>query len=89
MMFQHNDGGPAFPTTLTADQNGVSETISGMTLLDWFAGQVLMGNLSYATINPMSGNWQENARDGEIAENCYDVAAAMIAEKRRREGGAT
>jgi len=39
-MTNPNDGGPAFPTTLDYGERG-SQTIGGMTLRDWLAGQAL------------------------------------------------
>ena len=56
------------------------------TLLDWFAGQVL--NAVYAATghnDPDSPTTREFAE--RMAFDCYLVADAMIAEKRRRESG--
>jgi len=41
------DGGPAFPTCVSADTDGgLSRGDPGMTLRDWFAGQALIGLLA-------------------------------------------
>lgn len=68
-------GGSAFPTP-------------GMTLLDYFAGQALAGNLAYSHVNPTQGNYQENCSLERLAHDAYSIAEAMIEEKRRRKGGA-
>lgn len=49
---------------------------TGMTLLDYFAGQAIGGMMARACVPPAYG----------VASAAYDLAAAMIAEKRRREG---
>lgn len=50
---------------------------SGMTLLDWYAGQALPWCLS---------EFAGNAEDGtQYAEAAYQIADAMLAEKARRE----
>ncbi len=48
-------------------------------LLDWFAGQAMAGML-------VGEQWREETV--ACAKVAYEHAAAMIAEKRRREGGA-
>ena len=49
----------------------------GMTLLDWFAGQALMA-FGHRNISA-------DLTDAQYALLAYDKAAAMVAEKRRRE----
>lgn len=74
-------GGPAFPGEVySGTANGVKqfEPHSGMTLLDWFAGQALLGLLS----NPRT----KHVIADEVSKNCYGMAKAMLAEKRKREG---
>lgn len=75
-------GGPAFPNSITEDPSAPGERLfpyehglGGMTLLDWFAGQALAGNLN------------DGAQLERIAKEGYDIAAAMVAEKRKREKG--
>lgn len=79
-----NTGGPAFPQPnhLIDTDRGREEARgwmadSGMTLLDWMAGQALAG---YVANNGVSGFLHHHARD------CYELASAMLAEKARREG---
>lgn len=61
------DGGPAFPT----------DTLDGMTLRDWFAGQALAGM--------MAGKVWESLviRDYPEAE-AYRMADAMLAERNKQ-----
>ena len=88
------DGGPAFPV------ESFSPSEEGMTLRDWFAGQALSsiaGEWMHAfASNDEQGKWiRQAAIDGDeetqgaVADMCYFIADAMIAEKRRTEGGAT
>ena len=70
-------GGPAFPVPDTYYPDGqLQHRNPGMTLLDWYAGQLLTG---YVAHNGVSGNFDQHAKE------CYDLASAMLAEKARRE----
>ena len=73
-MTKHDDGGPAFPMVL---RNGEA-WVNGMTLLDWFAGRALAGILAGPN---------EGATFNVLVHQAYDMAAAMVAEKRRRGRG--
>ena len=64
------DGGPAFPAA--------GFPLSGMTLLQWYAGQALAGMLSNSSVIPTGGN-------KAIATAAFDQAAAMIAEGEKRK----
>lgn len=68
-----DDGDPAFAGSSGAD---------GMSLRDWFAGQVIVFTAEFCenTDRP----WEVNA-----ARTAYRLADALIAEKRRTEGGGT
>jgi len=66
-MTKPNDGGPAFPSPETE----FSHAHYGMTLRDWFAGQVLAG------IIPAPGDTTFSAQ--EVANLAYTTANAMIA----------
>lgn len=74
----HDDGGPAFPTHHRFDKgaSAINEWTDGMTLLDYFAGQAITGLLA---------NDERSGSPTEFALDAYLFAAAMIAEKRRRE----
>lgn len=72
-------GGPAYPYMLAHIEQPHA---AGMTLLDHFAGQALAGwSESHHRMNPFP-----DCADG-MARVAYNIAAAMLAEKRRREGG--
>jgi len=82
---KHDDGGPAYPVSFPSDWH---EKHGGMSLLDAFAMKVLpavyaekMSEMKKNDFAP--ADW----RNVVIADECYTMAAAMVAEKRRREGG--
>lgn len=83
-MSEFDDGGPAYPmpgSTLEIGENlHVMRPAPGMTLLDWFAGQALAG---------LNAN-QSNNEDPWVvlAEQAYNAANAMLAERRRLAEGA-
>lgn len=88
-------GGPAFPLLLQEkDEEGrISPVIqSGMTLLDYFAGQAMLGELASQDYKDDEGRFPGGcyyANNVEnrlvLAEKSNAIAEAMIAEKRRRE----
>jgi hypothetical protein len=66
-------GGFAFPT------QGSAHEFTGMTLLDWFAGQAL------ASIDFVRYSYGSTQSDySKIAEHAFGVAEAMMAERARR-----
>jgi hypothetical protein len=82
---EHDDGGPAFPVDCVIDEE------DGMTLLDWFAGKAMQAFLTGGA-SALDEIFMEDPRPEEdrpsgelVAECCYDLAAALVAEKRRRE----
>ncbi len=86
-MSARNDGGPAFPTTVHPDSNdGVDGLMTGMSLRDWFAGQVL-ANMSGINPNlpgsPASGTFYPDAEElaSRQAKWAYLLADAMLAER--------
>ncbi len=66
-------GGLAFPLPgmTLSDGRGYASN-PGMTLRDWFAGQVLVGVWSDSTLS---------GTPKTIAEGCYEMADAMLAER--------
>lgn len=75
-----DDGGSAYPNDMDCE---FSLDRFGMRLLDWFAGQLapqlmVLGLQSSITYDPE-----------HTARVAYSQAAAMVAEKRRREAGGT
>lgn len=92
------DGGPAFPEKrrafVGAGQFGEAvtqyETVSGMTLRDYFAGQALQGFLSGIAGLPSMDDIYEQGSDRVfrehaemVARTMYGYADAMIAERER------
>lgn len=66
-MIKINDGGPAFPQ---GHMDGPEVNPEGMTLRDWFAGQML----------PRIGTGWPNLENREhLARQAYQMADAMIA----------
>jgi hypothetical protein len=73
---KQDDGGPAFPVRTGLSKHPVMGHVfdgtDGMSLRDYFAGQALP-------------SLTENDRDPQVvAEEAYDYADAMIAERERR-----
>ena len=66
-MKEINDGGPAFPRS-GSDYVPAQE---GMSLRDWFAGQVLAGLVS-------DGERYEDRFFEDVAAQCYEMADEMI-----------
>ena len=76
------DGGPAFPrTSVNGDPFGVGEdkqhSREGMSLRDYFAGQVLAGVFS-AMANPQM---RTPPQPRETARDAYAFADAMLAQR--------
>lgn len=66
-----DDGGPAFPTPHYQD------SIEGMSLRDWFAGQALAGlSAKHGTVLGDDGEW--------VAMQAYAYADAMIEERSKK-----
>lgn len=73
------DNPPAFPTTerfSTPEGDVQVESIEGMTLRDYFAGQVLAGQIPYSKL-VSEGN--------DVSRVAYDVADAMLEERGKHE----
>ena len=71
-----DDGGPAFPAT---DAN---HEFAGMSLRDWFAGQVLASG--FLDRQRDRGNQQLSIQ--ERAKKAYLLADAMLAERAKKDG---
>lgn len=71
-MSKHNDGGPAFPW------DGFNRNIAGMSLRDYFAGQVATGLLRDLGFCPWGNETAE-----QLATMAYDLADAMLAEREK------
>ena len=92
----NDDGGPAFPLPKAAFPVITEKPpqVTGMTLLDYFAGQAIAGILASGWLGRhFRNNQQPGQSHGDVVEvgtialcaDAYQIADAMIAEKRRRE----
>lgn len=74
-MIAKDDGGPAFPHQ-PQDRQGYpcAEHAPGMSIRDWFAGMAL-SSMDY-------GWFGSSTRIREMAEESYNIADAMIAERK-------
>lgn len=79
-----NDGGPAFPIPYATDMDGYvyAPRADGMSLRDWFAGMALQGILASF---PPDANFATQAAKDALAADSYDLADAMIAERKKDE----
>lgn len=76
-------GEQAFSSPRTTPHSSlVNDASQGMTLRDWLAGQSLHYIGIVQGISMRNGNGIESK---EIAEMCYEIADAMIAERGRDE----
>lgn len=80
-------GGPAYPVPLFVDHSGDYPEVrtpddKGMDLLDYYAGQALVGLFSDGRVR---GKYSENSGDRFklAAEEAYGFARAMVAERQR------
>lgn len=81
-----NEGGPAFPTTFSVDAHGRCvgihdstahiESVAGMTLRDWFAGQALDLASKLEHDKPTGSEGQPTYTG--IATRAYYMADAML-----------
>lgn len=80
MSAEINDGGPAFPRLRKLDNQfnkpWVAETVGGMTLRDWFAGQALLHHASLITIG--DDHEFNRAQMKVLARLCFEQADAML-----------
>lgn len=80
-MTRKNDGGLAFPNTITSLSEGDRDFphefgLGGMTLRQWYAGQAAMGRI--ATYGA-----DERCEPKHVAEFAFEVADALIAEGKK------
>jgi hypothetical protein len=81
-----NDGGPAFPCEEQIRYKGEvcdTQTFPGMSLRDWFAGQVMVGLMSKLPLVDQTGALGMKVEDKiaynqDVAESCYAIADAML-----------
>lgn len=70
-----NDGGPAFPAQAIAYPSGAGVVVAGMSLRDYFAGQVLSGMAARDSFD------EGQATPAQRARLAYIDADAMLAER--------
>ena len=85
MVDDRNDGGTAFPVLPPVDDTGRTAVgypypESGMSLRDWFAGQIASGMAAYSGTSGISYG------PHEIAGRSYEVADAMLAARTKSQG---
>ena len=73
-----NDGGSAFPTKYDAYNNSPAHCIEGMTLRDYFAGQVLVGLLASEAEGFTIITEEDKTNEETIASIAYKFADAML-----------
>ncbi len=74
------DGGPAYPTPDCSNWDGPSRT-QGMSLRDWFAGQIMAGRCANATLltNLESEGIPSERLPAILSKQAYLLADAMLA----------
>lgn len=77
-----NDGGPAFPSNNDSPNEARNFMYEGMTLRDYFAGQVLAGVWASApTMRSLARH--EHKFDKTATEFAYELADAMLKARER------
>lgn len=97
-----NDGGPAFPTVATVEKDSSIycdtsfpdvSSVGGMSLRDWFAGQIVSGLLSQSPSGIFSDRSFTEAIiemgkkefTKHVAEAVFELADAMLAERNKTQ----
>jgi hypothetical protein len=72
-----HDGGPAFPTLVSHPME------RGMSLRDWFAGQVMIGAMTNIELMHEAQKivGKKGTLQAFVADYCYTFADALLAEK--------
>ena len=79
------DGRPGATLKDQWDRYAVFENVQGMELLDWFAGQALMGILSNSQYPTQSSGEPFDQYAARVTDTAYKIADAMIKHGRRRK----
>lgn len=88
MRAESKDGGPAFPNHANREVEtlrGIGAEVvgtAGMSLLDWFAGQALMGMIASSPVVDRTDPKAVNKP--RWAKRAYEFAQAMVAEGKRQ-----
>lgn len=78
-----NNGGPAYPVANMYETQ--LHVHSGMTLLDYFAGQALMGRLGSGRYENIGNSSFNKESFDALAVLSYKISAAMIEERKKYE----
>lgn len=86
-MTKQDNGGPAFPASgeVICDNGHYELKQEGMSLLDWFAGMALQGDMASQSTDICE--WGNNTRDEFLQERAkflYRFADAMLTERNKR-----
>ncbi len=83
-MVEHQDGGPAFPTTIDSPHADIGvEHLEGMTLRDYFAAKAMQAILGQAGTHASEDDQDELHR--VVAELAYRHADAMLSARQGEE----
>lgn len=84
-MSEKNDGGPAFPTMVfQGDDHNNPEYAIGLTMRDWFAGQIAGHLVSNPNQNPLFVQFFSGGEQAQTyAEAAYLLADAMLAQRNK------
>lgn len=90
-MTDRNDGGPAFPLSVSVGPAGdvysSADADSSMSLRDWFAGQALVGMLAadphLVKQGIAAGSFPGASHPRDFANCAYRMADAMLEERKR------
>jgi hypothetical protein len=80
-MNKKDDGGPAFPTDIRRAQQYAT---GGMTLRDYFAGQIAMSGAEAAIVGARAEGMSTDDAAKIVARMAYHMADAMIEERERK-----
>ena len=89
-MSERNCGGAAFPRSYSVEEDGQLEKINynyaqtGMTLRDWFAGQIIPALFNGITMGALDQGDNPHFRE-ELAKLAYQFSDAMLKERDRQE----
>jgi hypothetical protein len=87
-MSKANDGGPAFPLPSEVGIRHFNDpgAYPGLSLRDWFAGKAMQGELSAQSD---TAGFYPSSSASKLAEMCYAMADAMIAERAKEKPNAS
>lgn len=69
-----NDGGPAFPITVTDNSGQIAPTFIGMSLRDYFAAKAMQSIISKLPLVDREGEFSKNYNQEDICKIHSDVS---------------